>query len=168
MARYRVSLPARADIASILIASDENWGSEGRRRYSALLVAALRQAAADPEGRMTRDCGRNGSPTFRGLRSSGRRCRCAAAPPRAEGRWRRRPSAHFVRATRDPQGDVLPGARFELRDVLQRDRDEAARVRERRAAATIATHVFGSADVPEAAAESPSTKAAMTPIIGSH
>jgi toxin ParE1/3/4 len=65
MARYRVSLPARADIASILIASDENWGSEGRRRYSALLVAALRQAAADPEGRMTRDCGE----LLRGLRS---------------------------------------------------------------------------------------------------
>jgi len=65
MARYRVSLPARADIARILLTSDENWGSEGRRRYSALLVAALRQAAADPEGRMTRDRGE----LLRGLRS---------------------------------------------------------------------------------------------------
>jgi len=65
MARYRVSLPARADIARILLTSDENWGSEGRRRYSAQLVAALRQAAADPEGRMTRDRGE----LLRGLRS---------------------------------------------------------------------------------------------------
>ncbi|HEY2136662.1 MAG TPA: type II toxin-antitoxin system RelE/ParE family toxin [Xanthobacteraceae bacterium] len=55
MARYRLSRPARADIARILATSAETWGDEGRLRYAGLLSAAMRQAAADPEGRMTRD-----------------------------------------------------------------------------------------------------------------
>jgi toxin ParE1/3/4 len=57
MARYRVSRPARADITRVLATSADTWGPEGRRRYAALLAAAMRQAAADPEGHMTRDCG---------------------------------------------------------------------------------------------------------------
>lgn len=65
MGRYLVSHPARADIDRILTASIETWGAEGRRRYAALLAAAMRQAAADPEGRMTRD--RN--ELMRGVRS---------------------------------------------------------------------------------------------------
>jgi len=57
MARYRVSRPARADIARILATSAETWGAEGRQRYAALLAVAMRAAAADPQGRMTRDRG---------------------------------------------------------------------------------------------------------------
>jgi toxin ParE1/3/4 len=57
MARYRLSGPARADLAHILATSAESWGEEGRRRYAALLAAAMRQAAGDPEGRTTRDRG---------------------------------------------------------------------------------------------------------------
>jgi|HubBroStandDraft_6_1064221.scaffolds.fasta_scaffold476416_2 toxin ParE1/3/4 len=57
MARYRVSRPARADIARILAVSAESWGAEGRRRYAALLAAAMRAAAAEPQGPMTRDRG---------------------------------------------------------------------------------------------------------------
>jgi len=55
MARFRLSAPAEADLAGILAASAERWGLEGRRRYSALLVAAMRRVAADPEGPATRD-----------------------------------------------------------------------------------------------------------------
>jgi toxin ParE1/3/4 len=65
MARYRLSGPARADIAHILATSAETWGDEGRRRYAVLLAAALRQAAGDPEGRTTRDR----SELLQGLRS---------------------------------------------------------------------------------------------------
>jgi toxin ParE1/3/4 len=65
MARYRVSRPARADVTRILAVSAEMGGAEGERRYSALLAAAMRQAASDPQGRMTRDRGE----LLRGLRS---------------------------------------------------------------------------------------------------
>lgn len=55
MARFRLSGPARADLAAILAASAERWGVEGRRRYAAALAAAMRLAAADPQGPTTRD-----------------------------------------------------------------------------------------------------------------
>ncbi|MDP2622149.1 MAG: type II toxin-antitoxin system RelE/ParE family toxin [Hyphomicrobiales bacterium] len=55
MARFRLSAPAEADLAGILAASAARWGPEGRRRYAALLAAALRRVAADPEGPATRD-----------------------------------------------------------------------------------------------------------------
>jgi toxin ParE1/3/4 len=60
MGRYHLSRSARADLAHILATSAETWGEEGRRRYApllaaALLAAAMRQAARDPGGRMTRD-----------------------------------------------------------------------------------------------------------------
>jgi toxin ParE1/3/4 len=54
MARFRLSALARADLTRILATSDERWGVEGRRRYSAMLSAAMRKVAADPAGRMTR------------------------------------------------------------------------------------------------------------------
>src|ERR1700716_1664550 len=54
MARFRLSALARADLARILATSAERWGVEGRRRYSAMLSAAMRNVAADPAGRMTR------------------------------------------------------------------------------------------------------------------
>jgi toxin ParE1/3/4 len=55
MARFRLSRPAQADIANILVTSVERWGVEGRRRYAALLIAAMRRVAADPEGSATQD-----------------------------------------------------------------------------------------------------------------
>src|SRR5436309_3322373 len=55
MARFRLSLPARADVTNILATSIERWGFEGRRRYAALLIAAMRKVAADPQGPLTRD-----------------------------------------------------------------------------------------------------------------
>jgi toxin ParE1/3/4 len=65
MARFRVSRPARADLARILTTSTERWGIEGRRRYEAILAAAMRKVAADPEGPITRDC----TKVSRGIRS---------------------------------------------------------------------------------------------------
>jgi len=50
MARFRLSRPAQADLAGILATSAERWGLEGRRRYAAILAAAMRKVAADPEG----------------------------------------------------------------------------------------------------------------------
>lgn len=50
MARYRLSAPAKADIAAILKASEERHGKEARIRYRACLTAAMRRVAAEPEG----------------------------------------------------------------------------------------------------------------------
>ena len=55
MARFRLSRQAKTDLAHILATSAERWGIEGRRRYAALLVAAIRKVAVDPEGPATRD-----------------------------------------------------------------------------------------------------------------
>jgi len=55
MARFRLSLLARADIAQILATSAERRGPEGRRRYAAFLAAGLRKVAAEAEGPTTRD-----------------------------------------------------------------------------------------------------------------
>jgi toxin ParE1/3/4 len=54
MARFRVSRPAQGDLANILATSGERWGAESRQRYAAILVAAMRQVAAEPEGPLTK------------------------------------------------------------------------------------------------------------------
>jgi toxin ParE1/3/4 len=55
MARYRLTRSAKADIVSILRTSEERHGREARIRYAALLLAAMRRVAEDPEGRSTSD-----------------------------------------------------------------------------------------------------------------
>jgi toxin ParE1/3/4 len=55
MARFRFSGRARADVAHILATSASRWGADARRRYGALLAAAMRQVAANPEGPTTRE-----------------------------------------------------------------------------------------------------------------
>lgn len=55
MPRFRLSEPAKADIASILRTSRERHGERARVRYRALLAAAMRRIAADPNGRGTAD-----------------------------------------------------------------------------------------------------------------
>ncbi|MBJ7532771.1 type II toxin-antitoxin system RelE/ParE family toxin [Rhodomicrobium vannielii ATCC 17100] len=50
MARYRLSEPAKADIASILRTSEERHGRQAGIRYRALLTAALRRVATEPDG----------------------------------------------------------------------------------------------------------------------
>ena len=55
MARFRVSKLAQSDLARILAVSESRWGPEGRRRYAALLEAAMRQVADEPEGAATQD-----------------------------------------------------------------------------------------------------------------
>ena len=57
MARYRLSGPAETDIAAILKISEQRHGREARTRYRALLTAAMRRVAANPEGPATVDCG---------------------------------------------------------------------------------------------------------------
>lgn len=57
MARYRLSEPAKADIAALLRASETMHGTEARIRYRAVLTAALRRIAADPQGLLTLDRG---------------------------------------------------------------------------------------------------------------
>lgn len=57
MGRYRLSEPAKADIASVLRASERMHGVEARIRYRALLTAAMRRVAADPGGLPARDRG---------------------------------------------------------------------------------------------------------------
>jgi toxin ParE1/3/4 len=56
VARYRLSEPAKADIASILRTSETAHGAEARARYRGLLTAALRRIASDPTSRSTVDC----------------------------------------------------------------------------------------------------------------
>ena len=65
MARFHLSGPAQADLQNILALSVERHGVEGRRRYAALVAAALRGVAANPEGPATRDRG----DVFTGIRS---------------------------------------------------------------------------------------------------
>ena len=55
MARFRLSGPAKADIAAILRTSRDRHGGPARTRYRALIAAALRRIAADPHGRATAD-----------------------------------------------------------------------------------------------------------------
>jgi toxin ParE1/3/4 len=65
VARHRLSDPAKADIASVLRASDTMHGREARIHYRGLLTAALRHIVADPMGLSTVDR----SEFFAGLRS---------------------------------------------------------------------------------------------------
>jgi toxin ParE1/3/4 len=55
MARFRLSLLARGDVARILTTSAEHWGIDGRRRYAAVIAAGMRKVAAEPHGPTTRD-----------------------------------------------------------------------------------------------------------------
>ena len=57
MARYRLTASARRDIGSILRTSEERHGRDARTRYAALVLAALRRVAENPEGRATHDRG---------------------------------------------------------------------------------------------------------------
>ncbi|MEO9188743.1 MAG: type II toxin-antitoxin system RelE/ParE family toxin [Acetobacteraceae bacterium] len=81
MARFRLSRPAQVEFAHTLAISAGRWGAEGRRRYAAILAAAMHQAAADPNGALTR-----GRPELLpGLRSLHiRHARSATSPPRIE------------------------------------------------------------------------------------
>jgi toxin ParE1/3/4 len=54
MARFRLARPALIDLANILSTSAERWGADGRQRYAAVLAAAMRQVADDPDGPLTR------------------------------------------------------------------------------------------------------------------
>jgi toxin ParE1/3/4 len=54
MARFRLSRLARTDLARILATSQERWGIEGRHRYAAMIAAAMRKVAGQPEGPTTR------------------------------------------------------------------------------------------------------------------
>ncbi|MEQ1888248.1 MAG: type II toxin-antitoxin system RelE/ParE family toxin [Alphaproteobacteria bacterium] len=65
MARFYLSGPAQADLQNILSLSIERRGVEGRRRYAALIAAALREVASNSSGPMTRDRG----DIFTGIRS---------------------------------------------------------------------------------------------------
>jgi toxin ParE1/3/4 len=51
MARYRLSGPAKADIAEALRTSEIRHGGDARIRYRGVLAAALRRITADPQGR---------------------------------------------------------------------------------------------------------------------
>ena len=54
MARFRLSRPAQTDLANIFATGTKQWGAEAERRYAATLASAMRQVAAEPEGRVTR------------------------------------------------------------------------------------------------------------------
>lgn len=53
MARYRLTKSAKADIGSLLRTSAAVHGRDARIRYEALLLAASRRIASDPEGLST-------------------------------------------------------------------------------------------------------------------
>jgi toxin ParE1/3/4 len=55
MARFRLARPAQIDLANILSMSVERWGAAGRQRYAAVLAAAMRQVAAEPDGPLTKN-----------------------------------------------------------------------------------------------------------------
>jgi len=55
MGRVRLTNLAKADLASILKTSEKLHGEQARIRYRALLTAAMRRIAAEPDGRSTVD-----------------------------------------------------------------------------------------------------------------
>lgn len=55
MAKVRLSGPADADARALLAVSREHVGTAGEARYAAVLAAATRMIAADPDGPNTRD-----------------------------------------------------------------------------------------------------------------
>jgi toxin ParE1/3/4 len=55
MAHFRLTKSAKADIGSILRASEERYGRDARVRYSFLVLAAMQRLAAEPEGLSTSD-----------------------------------------------------------------------------------------------------------------
>jgi toxin ParE1/3/4 len=55
MARFRLSRVAEGDLERILATSEERWGTDGRLRYAAIIAAAMRKVAAEPNGPVTRD-----------------------------------------------------------------------------------------------------------------
>jgi toxin ParE1/3/4 len=57
VARYRLSDPAKTDIAAVLRTSETTYGTEARVRYRALLTAAMRRIASEPFGLSTVDRG---------------------------------------------------------------------------------------------------------------
>jgi toxin ParE1/3/4 len=57
MASFRLSRPAQMDVARIFATSAKEWGADAGRRYAATLASAMRQVAADPQGRVTRGRG---------------------------------------------------------------------------------------------------------------
>jgi toxin ParE1/3/4 len=54
MARFRLARPAQIDLARILSISAERYGADGRQRYAAVLAAAMRQIAAEPDGPLSK------------------------------------------------------------------------------------------------------------------
>jgi len=54
MSGFRLARPAQIDLVNILSTSAERWAAEGRQRYAAVLIAAMRQVAAEPDGPLTR------------------------------------------------------------------------------------------------------------------
>jgi toxin ParE1/3/4 len=93
MARFRLSLLARADLAQILATSAERWGIEGRRRYAVVLAAGMRKVAAEPEGPTTRER----VELSRGIRSFHLRNACA---DRTQAQVRRPVHVLYYRAVR--------------------------------------------------------------------
>ena len=51
---FRLARPAQIDLANILAASAERWGASGQQRYAAVLAAAMRQVADEPEDPLTK------------------------------------------------------------------------------------------------------------------
>jgi len=49
MARYRLSAAAQTDLIDILAWTHEHFGDAARKRYEALIVAALRDVSAQPD-----------------------------------------------------------------------------------------------------------------------
>jgi hypothetical protein len=54
MVRFRLSRLAQTDLAQILAMSAERWAIVGRRRHAAVLAAAMRKVAAEPENPTSR------------------------------------------------------------------------------------------------------------------
>jgi toxin ParE1/3/4 len=54
MGRFRLAQAAQVDLTHILTTSEERWVTAARRRYEALVAAAMRKVADDPVGPTTR------------------------------------------------------------------------------------------------------------------
>ena len=107
MAKYRLTHVAQADIVTILVWSEEQFGKDARKRYEALIATAIRDAAS-----RTGDVGHTTRPELGdGVFS----WHLAHSRTRAPGKTVRRPR-HFLICRRE--GDVLVIGRV-LHDAME-------------------------------------------------
>jgi len=115
MRRIRLARAARSDIAGILRLSEEQFGTEGRSRYKALLDRAILDLSEAPS--------RAGVQPIDSIRAGYRTYHIKWAETRVTKPTVKQPR-HLMVFSTDEQGDVVIAAVVHERETLQRHLDQ--------------------------------------------